>query len=142
MNFLTLTPENRATLADWFKDGTTVTACLCAAWCDTCNSYQEKFAELASQNPDQRFAWIDIEDRADLVGDLDIDNFPTLLIQRGDTVCFFGTVLPDAKLAERLLQAQLAKSDAELEREIEASEDKQEWQEICNLKQRLAGGQA
>ncbi len=138
MNLLTLTADNRATLAAWLAEDATVTACLCAAWCDTCNTYQAKFAELANLHPDQYFVWIDIEDRADLVGDLDIDNFPTLLIQRGATVCFFGTVLPDTKLADRLLQAQLAKSDTELEREMQASEEKSGWQDDCNLRSRLA----
>ena len=138
MNFLTLTADNRGELADWLAGGKTLTACLCAAWCDTCTSYRAKFAELAQLHPEQVFAWIDIEDRADIVGDLDIDNFPTLLIQRDDTVCFFGTTLPDAKLAERLLQAQLEKSDADLEREIAASAEKQAWQDECNLKPRLA----
>jgi len=138
MNFLTLTAENRTALAEWLDTGKTVTACLCAAWCDTCTSYRTRFAELAERHPDQYFAWIDIEDRADIVGDLDIDNFPTLLIQRDEKVCFFGTTLPDAKLAERLLQALLEKSDTDLEREIAASAEKQAWQDECNLKPRLA----
>lgn len=138
MNLLTLTDENRATLAAWLGSGKAVTACLCAAWCDTCNAYQVKFAELANLHPGQYFVWIDIEDRADLVGDFDIDDFPTLLIQRGDTVCFFGTVLPDTKLADRLLRVQLDKSDAELERELQGNAEKSGWQKECNLKARLA----
>ena len=48
------------------------------------------------------------------VGDIDVENFPTLLIQHSDAVAFFGTVLPDAKLADRLILAQAEKSDVEL----------------------------
>ncbi len=31
-----------------------------------------------------RFAWVDIEDESELVGDLDIEDFPTLLLARED----------------------------------------------------------
>ena len=56
-------------------------ACLCAAWCVACREYGATFAALAAQFGDEAdFAWIDIEDDADALGDLDIENFPTLLI--------------------------------------------------------------
>lgn len=137
MNFLTLDKSNYATIARWLTDGKWVTACLCAAWCDTCTSYRAKFAELASMHPEQCFVWIDIEDQADLVGDLDIDNFPTLLIQRLNVVSFFGTALPDLNLADRLLRAQLDKSQLELDREAASSEERKNWQKDCNLLPRL-----
>ena len=111
---LTLENDNHAELAEWLAEDVWVVACLCAAWCDTCRSYRPGFDQLAAAHPDKRFVWIDIEDQADLVGDIDVENFPTLLIQRGDTVAFFGTVLPDAKLADRLIQAQAEKSAAQL----------------------------
>ena len=78
-------------------------ACLCAAWCDTCQSYRKAFEALRSQHPNKTFAWIDIEDHSDLVDELDIENFPTILIQYEDTVFFLGTMLPDANLVNRLL---------------------------------------
>ena len=78
-------------------------ACLCAAWCGTCTSYKKNFDELAASHPDKCFAWIDIEDHAELVDELDIENFPTLLIQRGDDVAFLGTMLPDVSQLKRLL---------------------------------------
>jgi thioredoxin 1 len=37
-----------------------------------------------------RFVWVDIEDESELVGDLDIEDFPTLLLARGGRVLFFG----------------------------------------------------
>ncbi len=134
----TLEQHNRAEVAEWLNQGRWVVACLCAAWCDTCCSYRNGFDELAARHPDQRFVWIDIEDQADIVGDIDVENFPTLLIQRGDTVAFFGTVLPDARLAERLVQAQTEKTDAELNAEASGSAEHRDWQRICNLRMRLS----
>ncbi|MES2072107.1 MAG: thioredoxin family protein [Pseudomonadota bacterium] len=78
-------------------------ACLCAAWCNTCGDYRAAFDALRLQHPDKSFAWLDIEDQAHLVDEIDVENFPTVLIQYGDTVLFFGTMLPDAKQLHRLL---------------------------------------
>ncbi len=141
MNLLTLDHDNRAQISQWLDTDTWVVACLCAAWCDTCTAYQEKFAELASLHPGLRFVWIDIEDQADVVGDLEVDNFPTLLIQRQDVVSFFGTTLPDLKLADRLVRAQMEKSPAELAREAITSEERKLWQRDCNLRNKLREAQ-
>lgn len=80
-------------------------ACLCAAWCGTCKSYQVDFEQLQTAHQDKCFAWIDIEDHADLVDDLDIENFPTILIEYQNKVLFLGTMLPDASLVHRLIQS-------------------------------------
>jgi len=114
-------------------DGWTV-ACLCAAWCGTCTTYRATFDQLAGRHPDKQFVWIDIEDQADLVGDLDVENFPTLLLQRGDTVAFFGTMVPDGGVADRLVQAQAAHSDAELARLAQSTDARRTWQRDCNLR--------
>ncbi|MBB1635031.1 MULTISPECIES: thioredoxin family protein [Cupriavidus] len=80
-------------------------ACLCAAWCGTCGTYQEAFAALAARFPGDCFVWIDIETHADQLGDLDIDNFPTLLVQpaAGGAAQFYGTLLPHIEVLERML---------------------------------------
>jgi thiol-disulfide isomerase/thioredoxin len=109
-------------------------ACLCAAWCGTCSSYRASFEQLAARHPDKTFVWIDVEDRADVVGDLDVENFPTLLLQRADSVAFFGTVLPDPIVADRLVQAQSALADEELARLAASSEERRLWQRECNLR--------
>ncbi|MFP5392568.1 MAG: thioredoxin family protein [Gammaproteobacteria bacterium] len=129
-----LDSANRASIAEAISGDRWIVACLCAAWCGTCSSYRATFDELAARHPDKHFIWIDIEDQADVVGDLDIDNFPTLLIQRHDVVAFFGTVLPDVALADRLVTAQAALSDAELASGANASEERRAWQEECNLR--------
>lgn len=136
-NGITLEKDNYAQLAGWLDQDAWVVACLCAAWCDTCRSYRGSFDQLAAMHPDKRFVWIDIEDEADFIGDIDVENFPTLLIQQGDTVSFFGTVLPDMKLADRLIQAQTEKTEAERQAEAAASPERREWQRVCNLRTRL-----
>jgi len=83
--------------------------CLCAQWCGTCREYRPIFAQLASQLPDVRFVWVDIESHDDLLGDLDIENFPTLLIADAQGQArFAGTVLPHAETLQRMCQAALA----------------------------------
>jgi thioredoxin 1 len=138
MPFYTLDSTNRGEISSILSEDKWVMACLCAAWCDVCCQYRAGFEQLANEHPDKYFIWIDIEDQADVVGDFDVENFPTLLIQRADTVAFFGTVLPEIRQANRLLLAQTAKSRDELLREVNSSAEKKEWQSECNLRQRLA----
>lgn len=137
MSSLTLQPDTHATLKEWLEGDDWVVACLCAAWCDTCRSYRSAFDELAKRHPDKRFVWIDIEDEADVVGDIDVENFPTLLIQRGDSIAFFGTVLPDPKVADRLIAAQAGQTEAELRSAIQGNAERRLWQAECNLRLRL-----
>ena len=134
MHSITLTEDNRGAVAEALAGDRWTVACLCAGWCGTCTSYRDAFEQLAARHPEQQFVWIDIEDQADVVGELDVENFPTLLIQRGDTVTFFGTMLPDPKLAERLLAAQLAHSEDELKRLAGSTEERRTWQRECNLR--------
>lgn len=78
--------------------------CYCAQWCDTCGQYQTEFNALADKWPQYTFVWVDIEELPELLGDEDIENFPTLLIQ--DTVGnrFFSPLHPYISHLERLLQ--------------------------------------
>ena len=138
MSSLFLVPENFSRLSAALDAGKWVVACLCAGWCDVCKQYRAGFEALAAEFPDAQFVWIDIEDQADLVGDLDVENFPTILMQRGDTVAFYGTMLPEPRQVARLLQAQLERPDAELMREAGSTPERQQWQRECNLRARLA----
>lgn len=138
MSSLFLTPANFTQLAAALAADKWIVACLCAAWCDVCKQYRAGFDAMAAQHPDTLFLWIDIEDQADLVGDLDVDNFPTILMQRGDTVAFYGTMLPEPRQVGRLLQAQIERPDAELIREAGSTPERQQWQRDCNLRARLA----
>ena len=134
MHSLTLASNNRLEVAARIAGPRWIVACLCAAWCGTCATYRAAFEALAARHPDKDFIWIDIEDQAEVVGDLDVDNFPTLLIQHQETVAFFGTMLPDAALADRLIRAQAAQSDAELARLAGSSDERRGWQLACNLR--------
>jgi thioredoxin 1 len=80
-------------------------ACLCADWCDTCRVYRTTLGELAELHPETEFAWIDIEDDSELTGNLDIEDFPTLLVLEELQVRFFGTLLPHAGHLSRLLES-------------------------------------
>jgi thioredoxin 1 len=79
--------------------------CLCAAWCGTCRDWEGAFAEAAAAHPHARFHWVDIEDEADVIGDVDIETFPTVLIANGGQALFFGPVLPSGGQLARLLQS-------------------------------------
>lgn len=53
-----------------------------------------------------RFIWVDIEDEAELVDPVEVENFPTLLVAAAEGVHFFGTVLPHKDTLVRLLRSQ------------------------------------
>jgi thioredoxin 1 len=81
--------------------------CLCAAWCGTCGSYADTFKALSEALPGHRYRWIDIEDEADLVGDIDVETFPTLMVAHQGRVLFAGPVLPRLGDAQRLVEVQV-----------------------------------
>lgn len=78
---------------------------LCAQWCGACREWRPVFEALAAQHPGLRFRWVDIEDEAPTLGDVDVETFPTVLIARGATPLFFGPVLPQPGALARLVQA-------------------------------------
>ena len=90
-------------------------ACLCAAWCRTCDAYRAVFDaavdELRASGWVVAAHWIDIEDEADLLGDLDVETFPTLLVAHGVQVRFFGPLEPQPETVRRMLLAATAVDD-------------------------------
>ena len=89
-------------------------ACLCAQWCGTCRDYRPLFDQLQTEFARARFVWIDIEDEADLVDPVEVDNFPTLLVVAHGKARFFGTLTPHIDTLRRILQTQLAADGAPL----------------------------
>ena len=92
----TPTPTPTPTTAWWV-------VCLCAQWCRVCGEYRGLFDALAQELPHTRFVWVDVEDEDELVGDLDVETFPTLLIADGHHARFLGPLLPQAPVLARLL---------------------------------------
>ena len=86
--------------------------CLCAEWCGTCRDYRAVFEALAQEHAGVRFVWVDIEDDAELVDELEVETFPTLLIGRGSELLFLGPVPPQLESAERLLAGAAGLADA------------------------------
>jgi thioredoxin-like negative regulator of GroEL len=79
--------------------------CLCAEWCATCRDYRQAFEAYAARTGAVRHVWIDIEDAAGWLGDLDVETLPTLLVLRDAQPLFFGAVLPHVDVIERTLRA-------------------------------------
>jgi thioredoxin 1 len=81
-------------------------ACLCAAWCDTCVAYRAGFLAMAGRFPRAEFRWVDVEDDAEAVDaeEIEVENFPTILVKRGGETLFEGVMLPHHEHLERLLQ--------------------------------------
>lgn len=105
-------------------DETLHVVCLCAGWCGVCRDYRATFDEASaafghSVGARAAFSWFDIEDDAALLDDVDVDNFPTLLIARGQRTLFFGTITPQPATLARLVQRAL---DGELRALADAPE--------------------
>lgn len=79
--------------------------CLCAEWCGTCRDYRPLFAQVAREHAQMEFAWVDIEDHADLADAFDVETFPTLLVASERGLHFLGPLLPHAQTLSRMLGA-------------------------------------
>ena len=84
-------------------------ACLCAAWCRLCDDYRAVLESLADEldraGVAVRWHWVDIEDEAELIGDLDVETFPTIVVADDTQVRFAGAVTPQREILLRLLRA-------------------------------------
>ena len=91
-------------------------ACLCAAWCRLCDDYapvlRQVVAELAAAGVALQAHWIDIEDEAELLGDFDVETFPTLVVVDAQSVRFAGPLTPQADTLRRVLRATLQHATA------------------------------
>ena len=100
-----MTQPLAAFLAQPPTDDRLVVVALCASWCGTCREFAATFADLAATHADMAFVWADVEDDADLLGDLDVENFPTLALYRAGTPLHFGVSLPHPPVVARLIEA-------------------------------------
>lgn len=81
-----------------------IVMCLCAQWCNNCSDYAPRFHGVAKAFPQARFSWIDIEDHAEAVDAIDIENFPTVLIASGGKAVFLGAITPHPQTLVRLVE--------------------------------------
>ena len=102
--------------------------CLCAEWCGTCREYRVAFDALAGAVRGAQFRWLDIENEAEALGDLDVENFPTLFIARGRSVLFYGTMLPHISHLERLLETYMGQTPEESRAYALSVPERQAWQ--------------
>jgi thioredoxin-like negative regulator of GroEL len=77
--------------------------CLCAEWCGVCRDWRASFERAAAEHPRMRFAWVDVEDEAEVMGDVDVETFPTVLVAAAGQPVFFGPVVPAAGQFTRLI---------------------------------------
>jgi len=91
-------------------------ACLCAQWCGVCRDYRQRFDEVRglvqAEHPQVQFLWIDIEDEADLLGPVDVEDFPTILLARGSQPHFFGPLTPQVSTLVRMIDTQALDASA------------------------------
>ena len=70
----------------------------------TCREFRPTLERLAEARRDIVFAWADVEDDAELVGDLDVENFPTLALFRAGVALHYGVSLPHEAVVARLVE--------------------------------------
>lgn len=92
--------------------------CLCAEWCGVCREWREAYGQLAAAHPELHFAWVDVEDEAQAMGDVDIETFPTMLVAHDGRPRFFGPVQPSLPQLSRLLASLRADGPASAVREM------------------------
>lgn len=65
--------------------------CLCAEWCHICRDLRPRLATAETRlTAATQLVWLDVEDHADLLGDLEVETFPSYLIGRNDEVLLFA----------------------------------------------------
>lgn len=79
---------------------------LCAEWCGVCREFRQQWdAHVFAKHDEVAYRWVDIEDRADLAGDLEIDTFPSLAVFAGPVPVFFGAISPNMEILQRVSQS-------------------------------------
>ena len=81
-----------------------IVACLCAQWCSVCRQWKPSFEGLATQFDQACWVWVDVEDKADLLGDFEPDSFPVLAVQRGAQLLFCATLPQQTGVWQRLIE--------------------------------------
>jgi len=104
--------ESEVQIRRWVDHGMVAVVALCAAWCDTCAEFRNTLDRLALAHPDIVFVWLDIEDDSAICGDIDVENFPTLAIYRGEQLLHYGVSLPQEGTVGRLITELVQRTDS------------------------------
>ena len=83
---------------------------------------------MAGRFPGVGFLWRDIEEDAECLGNLEIEDFPTILVRRREWVLFFGTMLPQAEHLRRLIETLLAQTIEQSRDYALSSPERRAWQ--------------
>jgi thioredoxin 1 len=68
----------------------------CAEWCGSCREFRAHFDALDVKGLSK--IWLDIEDHAALLEDIEINNLPTILAVSQDGLSFYFGEIPPKKL--------------------------------------------
>ena len=68
------------------------------------------FEQLSAKYPQLRFAWVDVEDREDIMDDVDVETFPTVMLSKAREALFLGPVLPQIGVLQRMVESALAQA--------------------------------
>lgn len=68
------------------------------------------FEQLSARYPQLSFAWVDVEDREDIMDDVDVETFPTIMLSKGREALFLGPVLPQVGVLQRMVESSLAQA--------------------------------
>ncbi len=71
-------------------DGVLWVACLCAEWCHICRDMRPNLTVDSRLSSKVRLLWVDIEQHADLLGELEVEQFPSYLIAKDSEVLLFA----------------------------------------------------
>lgn len=78
--------------------------CLCADWCGSCRAFRPQLDAFFMHGFD--LYWLDIEDHAEAVGDIEILTFPTIVVANSQGQIYFaGDVEPRVSQLQRLLHS-------------------------------------
>ena len=100
---LTTSPADSPRLAEALDSDKLVVVSLCAAWCGACREFRLVFERVAASRPDTAFVWLDIDSDAQVMGEIDVEDFPTLAIYHAGGLQHFGVSLPNERLVARLI---------------------------------------
>jgi thioredoxin 1 len=74
----------------------------CAKWCGSCREFRAHFDALDVKGLSK--IWLDIEDHAALLEDIEINNLPTILAVSQDGLSFYFGEIPPKAMADDLHQ--------------------------------------